>query len=290
MRITFLILMHKNPDQAKRLIQRLEGPFSTFVVHIDRRAPDYVVKKMHEWAVGRNDIRFAARYSCYWANFGIVAGTLACMRTALDVQSDFDYAVLLSGQDYPIKPLRRIFDYLKLNYGKQFIETFRLDEGENRWSQQGGQFQAAHRFEWRIMRFRSKRIAIPLKRKPPAGLVPCGGSQWWCLSSDAVSYVVRYLDDQPKVSKFFKHVSVPDETVFQTLIYNSPFRSCIMSDDLHFADWDRPEPPYPRIFDFSDLGSIRQAGKLFARKFDTSVDTKILDLIDQEILFRNDIG
>lgn len=284
MRIAFLILMHKNPEQTIRLVERLQGPVSTFIVHVDQRAPQGVYDVIHSWALKRNDVELSDRHACYWANFGIVSGTLSCMRTALKKDAEFDYAVLLSGQDYPIKPLSCIFEYFDSNRGRQFIESFRLDEGENRWTRQGGQFQAMHRVSWYIVRFRSRRIPIRMRRRIPGGLKPCGGSQWWALSREAVAYITEYLDKNPRTLGFFRHVSVPDETMFQTLTYNSPFGPKILSDDLHLADWGRPEPPYPRVFDISDFEQIRTSKKLFARKFDVSHDTRILDLIDKHLL------
>ena len=284
MRVAFFILMHKNPEQTIRLIERLESPMSTFIVHVDSRAPDKTYKFIDEWAAKRNDVHCAPRHRCYWAGFGIVAASLECARTALRLNERFDYGMLLSGQDYPIKPLGAILEFLTLNRGKQFIETFRLDQS-NRWDGQGGAFQPMNRVSWYIVRIRSRRISIPIRRSLPAGLRPCGGSQWWCLSRDSLLYIDDYLTKNPKVLRFFRNVSVPDESLFQTLVYNSPFQPQVLSDDLHYADWERPNPNYPRILDESDLERIRTSNKLFARKFDIARDRRILDLIDEEILF-----
>ncbi len=276
--------MHKNPEQTIRLIERLESTQSKFVVHVDRRSPDAVYSTISDWAARRTDVICAARHRCYWGDFGIVAGTLECIRTALKFDDRFDYGMLLSGQDYPIKPLNSIFDYLTLNAGKQFIECFRLDETENRWTHEGGQFNATARYSWYIARFRSRRFPIPLRRSLPGGLKPCAGYQWWCLSRQALEFVSGYLDKNPKALRFLKHVSIPDETVFQTVLYSSPFQKDIISDDMHYADWDRPNPLYPRVLEEGDLEQLRSSPKLFARKFDITRGTGIFDLIDRELL------
>ena len=284
MKIIFFILTHKNPEQTVRLIQRLESPASRFVIHVDRRQPLSVYTVISRWAAKRDDIILVRRHRCYWGDFGIVAATLECVRAALRSWDDFDYGVLLSGQDYPIKPLKFIFDYLTLNSGKQFIESFSLDDTENRWTRQGGQFQATARHSWYIVRFRSRRLPIPLRRRVPTGFKACGGSQWWSLSYEALVYITEYLDNNPKIVRFFRDLSIPDETIFQTLLYRSSFQKDVISDDLHYAVWDRPTPPYPRILDDSDLEPIRSSSKLFARKFDIYTDSRILDLIDKEII------
>ena len=284
MQAVFFILVHKNPEQTIRLIERLESTQSKFVVHVDQRSPDAVNSVISDWAAKRTDVTLAERHRCYWGDFGIVAETLECVRTALKFDDGFDYGILLSGQDYPIKPLRSILDYLTLNTGKQFIESFLLDETENRWTHQGKEYQATARYSWYVARFRSLRLPIPLRRSMPAGLKPCGGFQWWCLTREALEYISEYLEKNPKVLQFFKHVSIPDETVFQTVLYSSHFQKDIISDDMHYADWDRPNPQYPRVFGEGDFEQLRASPKLFARKFDITRGTDIFDLIDRELL------
>ena len=122
MKIVFIILMHKSPEQAKRLIERLDSPESIFVVHVDRRASHEIFQSMKELAAKHERIYFAPRHRCYWGGSGIAAATLECVRTSLALDETFDYAILLSGQDYPIKPLSRIFEFLRDGLGKQFIE------------------------------------------------------------------------------------------------------------------------------------------------------------------------
>ena len=118
----------------------------------------------------------------------------------------------------------------------------------------------------------------------PAGLKPCGGSQWWCLSREALEHLSGYLDNNPKVVRFFKNVPLPDETIFQTLLHNSPFRHAIISDDLHYIDRDRPNPTSPRVLDETDIDRLRGSPKLFARKFDMARGAGVLDLIDRDFL------
>lgn len=118
----------------------------------------------------------------------------------------------------------------------------------------------------------------------PAGLKPCGGSQWWCLSREALEYLSGFLDNNPKVLRFFKGVPIPDEMSFQTLLHSSPFQQAVVSDDLHYVDFDRPNPTYPRILDKTDVDRLRASAKLFARKFDIARGAGIFDLIDREFL------
>jgi hypothetical protein len=282
MNVVFLILMHKNPAQTIRLIERLESPQSRFVVHVDSRASSAIFQPIVEWAAKRENVYCAKRHRCYWGNFGIVAATLECVQTAQKAWEMFDYAALLSGQDYPIKTTKSIFEFLANNIGKEFIDSFRLDQS-NRWSEQTGPYQSMNRVSYYTLNFRSRKLHIPTRRSPPAGLRPYGGSQWWCLSRECLSFIDQFLCDNPKVISFFRNVFIPDEMVFQTVISNSCFGEAI-SPDLHYLDWARPNPFPPRTLDISDFDRLCSSDKLFARKFDVDKDITILDLIDREIL------
>jgi hypothetical protein len=52
------------------------------------------------------------------------------------------------------------------------------------------------------------------------------------------------------------------------------------NETLHFVKWSRPE----KILTVGDLDELTAIPHLFARKFDTRVDAKVLDLIDDQLL------
>jgi len=283
MKIVFLILMHKNPEQAIRLIKALDGANSVFVVHVDGRAPRDVLDHMTKHAATRSNINLTERYNCRWGGFGLVRATFACVHAGLRLPQGFDYGVLLSGQDYPIKPLSFMMAFLNDRRGKQFIESFRLDL-KNRWSADIGVWNPLNKVTWYTIPIRGRRIHIPFRRRFPSGLHPFGGSQWWCLSRDCLDYIARFAQEKPRVLRYFRHVFIPDESLFHTIILNSSFAPQVVSDDLHYTDWARPNPAVPRTLDLSDFERLRASNKLFARKFDIAHDNKVLDLIDSEIL------
>jgi len=52
----------------------------------------------------------------------------------------------------------------------------------------------------------------------------------------------------------------------------------------YFSDKDKPFKEHPYIFTVDDYSKIISLPHLFARKFDETVDAKVLDLIDDKIL------
>ena len=83
---------------------------------------------------------------------------------------------------------------------------------------------------------------------------------------------------------FFRRVLIPDELFFQTILLNSPLRDRIVNDNLRYMDWSRPNVPLPAVLGTGDLPQLQQSPALFARKFDVTVDSAILDMIDERIL------
>ncbi len=53
-------------------------------------------------AIAEN-IRFTKRQNVYWGDFNIVRAMLNCIETLAESEFDYDYAISLSGQDYPLK-------------------------------------------------------------------------------------------------------------------------------------------------------------------------------------------
>ena len=75
---------------------------------------------------------------------------------------------------------------------------------------------------------------------------------------------------------------LPDESFFQSIISNSPFRARIVSDDLRYTDWENPNPLYPRTLDSDDFERLMSSPKLIARKFDERSEA-LVALIDGKL-------
>jgi hypothetical protein len=124
-------------------------------------------------------------------------------------------------------------------------------------------------------------VALPLRRRIPGGLAPYGGGAYWCFARPLVDYVQRFVTTSRDYVRFFEHVLIPDELFFQTLIMNSPLRDSIVNDNLRYLDWSRE--PAPAVLGVGDLDRMLRSDKLFARKFDETVDRDVLDRLDEAI-------
>ena len=280
MRIVYVILAHQLPEQLERLVRRLNTPRALFLIHINRRPDDTVFDAARGALADLENVVFLRRHDLYWGAFGHVRATIEALDELERRATQFDYVALLTGQDYPIKPASVIERTLAESGGRSFMAYDRLPGG---WEH--GMKRITHWHSRRIGVPRGWHLHLPLRRRFPLGLVPYGGSSYWWLTREAIEYVQRFVVEQPRAYRFFKHVDVPDEIFFHTVLMNSPLRESVVNDELRLVDWTRD--PLPWVFGAGDLETLRRSPKLLARKFDSTVDAEILDLIDRELLTRS---
>src|SRR5579862_7450988 len=221
MRLAYLLLTHRLPKQVVRLVGALKDRGDSFFIHVDKRADEEVHGTLQRALANDPSVQFTPPHGCYWGSFSIVEATVDAMRALIASGRDFDRVVLLSGQDYPIKPRRYIKAFLERQDDQEFIESFPLNI-PNKWTEHTGPYKDLNRIlHWHIS-LRSRFLHIPIRRSLPGRMKPYGGSQWWCLSRACVEYLLHFIDDNPRVVEYFRHAFIPDELFFHTLVSNSP--------------------------------------------------------------------
>lgn len=273
--VAYIVSAYKLPRQLDRLVRRLEGPGVTFTVHVDRKTP----RRVYEEMVSRTrdlDVVFVPRHVSHWGGFGHVRTSLKGIDRLVKERVPFDYAVLLTGQDYPLRSAAGIAAFLRHARQRSFMKHYPLPYPP--WGARGGLDRIE---DWHLITFRRLHLALPLQRRLPLGLNPYGGGAYWCLTREAVEYVHGFIREHPEYVRFFEHVLVPDELFFQTIILNSDLRYSVENDHLRYLDWSRE--PAPATLEVRDLPKLLASGKLFARKFDETVDAEIIDLLDAHI-------
>jgi len=272
-RIAYIVSAYKLPAQLERLLRRLEAPGVTFAVHVDRKTRRATWDEMRSRCRDL-DVTWLPRHRSQWGGFGHVRATLKGIDHVVGNAVPFDYAVLLTGQDYPLRPPSEIARTLGAAGGRSFMRHLPLPWDP--WGPRGGLDRIE---DWHVITYRRLHLALPLRRTIPGGLQPYGGSAYWCLERTLVHFVHGYLRENPGYVRFFEHVFVPDELFFQTIVMNSERRDTVENDDLRYLDWSRE--PAPAVLTCDDLPALRDSGKLFARKFDETVDADVLDALDR---------
>ena len=310
MNLAYIITAHKSPHQLVRLVERLNTEGATFLIHVEKKTDAATYGCMVEGLRHLPNVQFLRkRYASHpQCLFGVVQATIDGINAIFEQGITADYVINLSGEDYPIKPNREIKRILQQGRGRSFVTHFPLPfEGVHRsgWtiSQRLNRIQYWHvilfNHYFRLPLRRGQysgvfsltrsllglaiNLFLPKKRQFPAGFVPYGGWAWWCLAKEHAEYIHRFAKTNCAFVRFFRYVDAPDEIIFHTILLNSPFKDRIIDDDLRYIDWSTGGR-HPKILGKEDFEKLARAPKLFARKFDASVDGDVLDLIDEHIL------
>ena len=300
MRIAYIILAHNSPEQLVRLIFKLNTDDVSFFIHIDKKTDKTIYSQIFNQLNKLPNVFFVKRYNSYWGSFNLVKATLEAINLIGKTGLEFDYVIFLSGQDYLIKTNAYIKRFLQEKQGKEFIEYFPLPDNQWKegglirieywhiyWNDQYFCIPEKQEFKSPIVSLLYSFLILPLvkKRKLPEGFAIYGGSQFWCLTGECIKWINIFVKQNPKFVKRFNYTYCTDEIFFQTLILNSPFKDKVVNDNLKYIDWGGDINAYhPIILEKKDFEKIRQSEKLFARKFDQSKDSDILDMIDKMIL------
>ncbi len=311
MKICYIILAHKNPQQVSRLVNRLAEPWTTFYIHIDANKE---IEPFKTNIPNRNKVVFLEgkeRRAGTWGDIGIVKATLnAIQKIVTNVQSG--YCILLSGQDYPIVNNLTILNYLKKHMGTNYSDIFSLpypgweSGGLNRIKKykinksihRGHFIQMPSVFEREFYTFETVGrinflrktgnydaiLHLFSKRNFPRYLKPYGGQQWWALTIETLNLILKFLDTYPDYINYHKYTLLPDEIFFNSILMH--LDNIVLMPSLTYVDWSRKNVPLPVTFTLENYPALIEKSEnfLFARKFDSELDTPILNKIDKKLL------
>jgi len=283
MKLVYLIVAHKNKEQLKLLINKLSDSAAMILIHLDNKSLFH--KELSQYYSSKKNIIFInKRENVIWGGYSVVKATLNLIYFLQRTKNYYDYVILLSGQDFPIKTSKEIINFFKDNRGKQFISSHRIPF--NKLQYNNGEDRIYYNwFIDEIGYFLSRKIykiqkLLHIKRKFPFKYVPYYGSQFFSINKECVEYIIRFIDNHPSYEKYFKKTYCSDEYFFQTLIKNSPFDNKCINRNLHYFIFKKGSPS-PEIIRNHQYPLLMSSDKLFARKFDMAIDSKVLYKLSQ---------
>lgn len=304
MKIAYLILAHKNPVHLTRLISALQTEHAHIFLHIDKKSKGFT-----HLSDNSTITLIKKPVSVNWGGFSIVQATLQLMQEA-HASGEYDYFILLSGADYPIRSNASLFQFLQQHDGEEFLNLCKMpevnkplerveyfhfeDEGDFATSFLSKRVISRRVINRAVNKINTALRSAHFKRKYPkryAHFTLYAGSQWWGLSKRCIDYVLQFVADNPEYVDFYKYTLIPDEMFFHTIIGNSPFKKHVVLAFM-YTDWVTGSPAtiteehLPILSQHmlpSDYGG--EMTPFFARKFSDKSQAIITDITH---LLRND--
>jgi hypothetical protein len=317
MRVAFLVLNHRRPAQLIRLLTALRSqlPDSPIVVHHDVFHGEFPSELIEHF----DDVHLlTSGKRMMWGDFSIMeicCWSLTWMREHLE----FDWVVMLSAQDYPIKPLSELADDLANNGADAVFSAAPISQLT---TVEHIKMRQRYFFQYRpavangpalrpsrvrgFLRRNTRSLVVAINIMQPLFKIyrlPEGmpyrfgwrarstpfdssrlcwkGSQWFALSRGALEYVLTYLADHPEYVDYYRRTMVPDESMLATVVFNSPDLR-VANRDVTYTRWSGAGH-HPDVFQAVDLDELIAVPQYFARKFDIDRDSRILDELDEFI-------
>lgn len=94
-----------------------------------------------------------------------------------------------------------------------------------------------------------------------------------------------YLNRHSNYIEYYKFTYIPDEIFFHTVIkiLQEKDKSILIKPSLMHVNWQRLDYNFPLVFGINDTNELihaKQKEKFFARKFEETYDSGIMDFLD----------
>jgi len=305
----YLILSHDKLDQLLRLIKTIRSgsPNSAILLHHDAKSALPDMAKLNE--IGGVYL-VEPRISVQWGDVSQLDVLLGCITYALKIL-DFSWLSVISGQDYPLRPLTVTEAELRDTSYDAFVKAAPVADGPYRTRyflryRPLPRFRYAYRLPrqmlsalvWVRRQFNQRQSLFKIEggtrglptllgtftlRHPFTDYFVCyKGSDWFTLSHSAAEALVEFGLQQPGVLKHYRQTFIPSESYFQTVLWNNKDLK-ICDDNRRFIVWQDTRIAHPKTLTIDDLNAMTRSGKDFGRKFDMAVDSAVLNELDRRL-------
>jgi Core-2/I-Branching enzyme len=273
--IAYFILVHRLPDQFKRMFEAIYHPANHYLIHVDKNSGPALAADIAAFLAPYQNTEMLAARKAQWGGYSLVDAELRGMTKLLEMDGKWSHFINLSGQDFPLKSQGFIRDYLIKNEGKEYIRI--LDQAAIR-------PDTMHRVGHICIEALGRIFRTAIPRKFLKGATPYIGTQWKIVSRSFCEFVC-HAPEADRFKRFYKNSFIADESFFQTMMMNGAPHGEIVRDDLRMIDWvpDGVIKLRPRTFGTADAAALLASPDLFARKFDANEDAGILDILERHI-------
>lgn len=294
MRHAYLIMAHSQPELLKKILRVLDHEENDFFIHLDIKSPlqpsDFVS------CITKGRLYFTDRISITWGHFNMTKAEYLLLEKALEV-GEHDYYHLITGQDFPLKPVEEINAFFAENRGKEFIHFSKDSFCQKKY---------VHRFVTKhpLIKFcgRTKNkwyyfhCLIALIQETFYKVIKpkwssekfLAGSQFFSITQEFAKFLVEHKSE---VFKRYKYSLNGDESFVQTIAYNSKFKDNLYikerNDDMHgnmrYVDWKNGANGSPATITKEYVPAALKSGFIFTRKVDIINHPEAIEMLEKAV-------
>ena len=302
----FLIQSHKDPDQLARLVGTLRKGCPDSVVLVSH---DVSATPLPRTIFGSDSNVHVIQGKGGRGDFTIVEGYLTALRWLRDNKVHYTWITNLSGQDYPVSSLAGFAEELSaashdgfLHHSTELAQAPRdgYDRYYFQYTKLKNSLSVAERAMLRVPRVALERFSGTYRINTSYGLMVgrhadpapfnadfrCyAGSYWHTIRRRCAEYLLDFVEAHPDLVAYLQRVLVPDECFVQTVLANHRDFSFV-NDNRRYYDMRGARHGHPKVMAEGDLPSFLGGRYFFARKFERSNGSALLDRLDQYALGR----
>lgn len=271
--IAYFILVHRFPEQFKRLFKAIYHPENYYLIHLDKKTDIDIYTDIEDFLADFPSTYILESENVVWGGYSMVQAELNGMKYLLNLNVEWDFFINLSGQDYPLKSQKIIRDYLTKNKGNNFIKIA---------NQLTIRPETMNRIENFFVESENGFSGIPYKRAYLKDVIPYIGGQWMILTRESCEFICN-SGEAKKFEDYYLNTLIADESFFQTVLMNTSFDGILINDDKRAIIWipDGDIKLRPKTFTENDIKFLLEGDNLFARKFDDNIDGNIIDNMEK---------
>jgi hypothetical protein len=274
--IGYLILVHRFPEQFKRLFNAIYDPRNSYVVHVDKNSGETLDANIRDFLLPYPNAEVMEGRAALWGGYSLVDAELRGMQHLMEMDGNWSHFINLSGQDFPLKTQAQIMDHLRANPDREYIKVLDQNKIRPETMRRIGEFVIE----------RGGQIEQTLTMRPfIEGATPYIGNQWMIVSRAFCSFVCNDVRAD-RYKEFYRNTFIADEGFFQTVMMNTSVHGEIVNDDLRMIDWvsDGDIKLRPRTYMRQDAAALKASHNLFARKFEKDIDGDILSILEGHLV------
>lgn len=287
-----LILAHRDIDQVVDLIHVLVPTFNVYL-HVDTKT--HLTERQRAALRQADSCRVIQTRNVKWGSYSIVQATVDLMELALE-NPDNTYFHLISGQDWPLKNPREIYQYfehsdkLYMTYWKM-LDKVKTGEREIDWVKYWYNYDTINRrslfgkIYHRLLLVTEKLLRVNrLKQLNFDEDQMYAGREWIDIPRDILEYALDEWHHRPDLQQLFKYSFCSDEMWLQTIICNSKYRSRIDQDIHRYLPEaaGRTHGLKPQVITSADYSAIRDGDAFFGRKFVMPESDEIIHQLSED--------